>query len=122
VLKAKILAAVEAARLAVGDLLFETVLVERGAAVHVPGSAPTYPETLTTVSVYEMAFDSKEIDGERVLASDRKWLVFPVSSGNVPKPNDIFRSGAKEYRVVDNDKTMAGDVVALSTCQVRVLK
>lgn len=121
-LKDKVLAAVENARVALGDLVFQATLVKRGAAVHVPGQTPTYPETLTSVSAYETVFESKEIDGERVLASDHKWLVFPVPSGVVPNPNDVMRVGSREYRVVNNERTMAGDTVALSICQMRVLK
>lgn len=121
-LKGKVLAAVEKARIATQDLAFEATLVQRGAAVHVPGSAPTYPETSTTVSLVPSKFESKEIDGERVKASDLRWLMFPVagSSSVVPEPNDLIYVGTKRYKVIYNDKVMAGSAVALSQIQVRI--
>lgn len=126
-LKTQVLNAVKAAKSALSDLVVTVSHVQRGVAVHVPGTAPTYPETLTDVSIVFVKYESKEIDGQRVLASDWKGLVFPEDSVN-PLPNDIIRvpSGltdllAGDYRIIDNDKTMAGDTVALHTLQLRKL-
>lgn len=126
-LKATILAAVATAKGAVADLAVVVSHVERGAAVHVPGSAPTYPETLTDVSVVFSKYDSKELEDTTIMASDYKGLVFPESSLPDIKANDFIRvpSGlrdilAGDYRVIKNDRVMAGDTVALHQLQLRM--
>lgn len=119
-LKAKVLAAVEKARLAVQDLAFEATLISRGTATHVPGSAPTHPETSVTVSLVPTKFETKEIDGERIRSTDLRWLMFPVAGKPVPTPNDLIYVGTKRYRIIDNDKVMAGSDLALSQLQVRI--
>jgi len=121
VLKGKVLSAVAKAKAAVQDLAFEGTLVTRGAAVHTPGSEPTYPEVSTPVSIVESKFETKELEDQRILASDRKWLVFPTATGGVPKPNDMIYVGTRQYRVINNDKVMAGYEVALSQLQIRAL-
>ena len=90
-----------------------------------PGSSPTYPETLTDIKVVPDKFKSNEIDGSRILVSDLKWIVFPETGAPVPQPNDIIRiessqdSRVGDYRVVMNDTIYAGDTLALSQLQVR---
>ena len=118
-LKDTVLTAVGLAKFAIENLAFSAVHVQRGAAVQVPGSATTYPEVTTDVKVVSVMWDYKEIDGERVLATDLKWLVFPETGRPVPKPNDVFRVGSSEYRVINNSKIMAGDTLALSQLHVR---
>ena len=127
-LKTQILSAVASAKSAVQDLAIECQHVDRGAAVTTPGSAPTYPETLTDVSIVFTRFDTREIDNSRVMASDYKGLVFPETNLPSLKPNGIIRvpTGAidvapGDYRIIDNDKVIAGDMVALHQLQLRLL-
>lgn len=126
-LKTQVLNAVKAAKSAVSDLAIVVQHVKRGAAVHVPGTPTTYPETLTDATIVFVRYDSKEVDGQRVLASDWKGLVFP-EDGMHPMPNDIIRVptgltdiASGDYRILDNDQVMAGDTVALHQLQLRKL-
>ena len=126
-LKATILAAVESARKAVQDLAVECEHVVRGMPVHIPGVAPQHSETLTDVSVVFTRYETKEIDGDRIRASDYKGLLFPGSLTPVPDTNDFIRVAedskdvaAGDYRVIYNDKVMAGDTVALSQLHLRL--
>lgn len=127
-LKASLLSAVNASKRAVQDLAVLAVLIRRGDPVHVPGSAPTYPEVTEIVSIVPVAYKISEIDGDRIKASDIKGLVFPEAESTIALPNDIIRiaqvSSAPgfpngDYRVILNDKVMAGDMVALSQLQLR---
>lgn len=124
-LKAQILSAIAVAKSAVQDLAVVVQHVTRGAVVHVPGTAPVYPETLTSVSVVFTKFDVKDIDGQRVIATDWKGLVFP-ESGLQPLPNDLLRVPAGltdipagDYRILDNDQVTVGDTVALHQLHLR---
>jgi len=128
VLKAAILAGVERARLAIQDLAVQVKHVKRGATVFVPGSAPTYPETLTDVSMVFTRFESREIDSDRIQASDWRGLVFPANTLPIFDTNDVIRVAtdfqdlvAGDYRVINDDKIMAGDTVALHQLQLRRL-
>ena len=125
-LKATILAAVSAAAEAVQDLKIACKHVRRGAPVHVPGSAPTYPETLTDVQIVFTRFEVKEIDNDRVMGSDWKGLVFRVP--NLPdfQTNDLIRVAedsddiiAGDYRINYDDKVMVGGAVALHQLHLR---
>lgn len=125
-LKAVVLAGVAKAKEAVQDLAVLVKHVKRGAVVHVPGSAPVYPETLTDVSMVLTRFQSREIDNDRVQASDWRGLVFPASTLPVFNTNDVIRIAAGlqdllagDYRIVNDDKIMAGDTVALHQLQLR---
>lgn len=127
-LKQQILAAVAKAKIAVQDLAIVVDHVARGAAVHVPGSAPTYPETVTDVSIVFTRFEAREVDDDRVQASDWRGLVFPETGLPDFNTNDIIRvaSGLQDvvsgdYRIVMDDKVMAGDAVALHQLQLRRL-
>ena len=120
-LKAQILSAVAIVKTAVQDLVFDAKMVVRGASVHVPGSAPSYPETLYDVKVFWSSYKAKEIDNDRILASDMQGLIFPETEKPVPKPNDMIRVGSTNYRIIMNDKVMAGDEVALSQVQLRLM-
>lgn len=118
-LKSTILAAVETARQAAQDLVVEATLISRGVVTHVPGTAPTYPTVTATISVLPTKFEDDEIDGQRVKASDFKYLAFPKSGVKTPEPNDTLVIGGLTFRVIHNDRVMAGDSVALSQLQLR---
>lgn len=127
-LKSAILAGVAQAKIALQDLAMAVSHVARGAAVHVPGQAPSYPETITAVSMVFTRFEAREIDDDRIQASDWRGLVFPVATLPDFNANDIIRvpvglrdvrSG--DYRIIADDKVMAGDTVALHQLQLRRL-
>lgn len=126
-LKAQILSAVGTAKAAVQDLAIKCQHVARGAAVVTPGAAPTYSETLTPVSIVFTRFDTKDVDNTRVFASDYKGLVFPETGLPPLEPNGIIRVSNTtdiapgDYRIIDNDKVIAGDMVALHQLQLRML-
>jgi hypothetical protein len=127
-LKSSILAAIGKVKSAVQDLAITVSHVVRGAAVHVPGSAPTYPETSTDVSIVIVKFQAKEIDGDRIQASDWLGLVFPRSDFLDFNANDVIRIpgglvniAGGDYRIINNDKVLVGDTVALHQLQLRRL-
>ena len=126
-LKATVLAAVQSAEEAVEDLKIPAKYVKRSAAVHVPGSVPTYSETLTDVNVVMTRFESKEVDDDRVMASDWKGLVFYKSSLPTFQLNDLIRFAtdfgdvkAGDYRIVYNDQVTAGGRTALHQLHLRL--
>ena len=93
--------------------------------VHVPGTVPSTSNNQSDIGVVMDKFDTKEIDGDRIRASDFKVLVFPEAGQPEPSTNDIVRgdldgTGVKDYRVLHNDKVMAGNAVALSQLQLRL--
>lgn len=118
-LKSTILAAVESARQAAQDLVVAGVLTRRGPATHVPGAAPTYSSTSYPISLLPTQFEDAEIDGQRVKASDFKYLSFPKAGVPTPEPNDLIAIAGFNFRVIDNDRVMAGSEVALSQLQLR---
>jgi hypothetical protein len=121
VLKSTVLGAVESAKQAVGDLAIPANLIRRGEAIFVPGSPPTYPETQYDVKIVITSFQTKEIDEQRIRSSDRKGLIFPESGQPTPQPNDLIEAGGSLFRIIYNDKVMAGDAVALSQVHLRLV-
>jgi hypothetical protein len=128
VLKSTILLALQRAKPALQDLAIDVSHVKRGAAVHVPGSAPTYPETSTAVSVVFTRYQAKEVDGDRIQASDWLGLVFPRVDLLDLNTNDIIKVPAGlvnliqgDYRIINDDKVLVGDTVALHQLQLRKL-
>lgn len=124
-LKSLILGAVNSAEEAVSDLKLTCSHVKRGAPVHTPGSAPTYPETVSDVSVVFTRFKSSEIDGDRIQSSDWRALVFRPKTPADFKVNDLIRTVgsddilAGDYRIIDDDKVLVGGTVALHQLHLR---
>lgn len=125
-LKAVVLAGVAKTKEAVQDLAVLVKHVKRGTVTHVPGSAPVYPETLTDVSMIFTRYQSREVDNDRIQASDWRGIVFPATSLPVFNTNDVIRIAtglqdiiAGDYRIINDDKIMAGDTVALHQLQLR---
>lgn len=127
-LKSTILSAVRTAKFALDDLVIVAKLVIKGEAVHVPGSAPTYPESLKDISIVLVSYKAKEIDGDRIRANDVQGLVFPETGNPVPATNDVIRVLEEDcgefvpgdYRVIISEKTFAGNALAVSICQLRL--
>ncbi len=119
-LRQQVLDAVAVVKSAVEDLAVEGILLSRGEAIHIPGTKPTYSESESGVKVVLGKFKEKEIEKDRTKASDLQGLIFPETGQPVPKANDVLQIGLMTYRVIDNDKVMAGSAVALSVVQLRI--
>lgn len=125
-LKLTIIHAVATAREALGDLLISATIIKRDPSVHVPGSIPRYAETETSVTIYKSRYVEREIDGDRIRASDFKALVFlvdanePLLPGATPEANDLIRDYGGTYRVIRANHVMAGDTIVLSEIQMRL--
>lgn len=119
-LKQQVLDSVKAVKLAVQDLAVDATLVVRGDPTYVPGSAPTYGTSNVAVKVVLSSFEFKEIDGDRIRASDVQGLVFPEEGKPIPKPNDQLTISSVTYRIISNERVMAGDEAALSRLQLRI--
>jgi hypothetical protein len=83
---------------------------------------------LTSVSLVFTKFESKEVDNDRVMSSDWKGLVFPetglpplMANGTIRVPSGLTDIASGDYRIINNDKVMAGDTVALHQLQLRKL-
>lgn len=125
-LKATVISAVQSAETAVEDLKIPALHVKRSAPVHVPGSAPTYPETLTNVFVVMTRFESREVDEDRVMASDWKGLVFYKPTLPIFQVNDLIRFvtdfddvKAGDYRITYDDQISAGGRTVLHQLYLR---
>lgn len=120
-LKATIFRAVNIAKAAIQDLGVDALLIKRCQDAYIPGSSPTFSELTYPVKMVMTAYDAKEIDGDRIQASDFQAIVLPAADiTQVPEPNDVIRIELLDYRVVMNSKVMAGDSVALSQLQLRL--
>jgi hypothetical protein len=122
VLKSTVLKAVATAKSALQDLAVEASIVDRTALPYVPGQAVQYTEVLTSTSIVFTSFEFNEIDGDRVLGSDIKGLVFPGNT--VPQPNDLIKvkeTGLK-YRILASKNVMVGTTIALSELHIRAFK
>lgn len=120
-LKSVVMSAVSQARKAVQDLGVDGLIIQRIQKPYVPGTVPDYTEIRTAVKVVMSGYKSFEIDGDRIQARDLQGLVFPIDGTDiVPEPNDVIRIDDIDYRVVSNEKVMAGNTVALSQLQLRI--
>jgi hypothetical protein len=126
-LKEKLLAAISSAEAAVSDLKITVKYVRRAAPTHVPGASPTYAETLSDISLVLTRYESSEIDFDRILASDWRAIVFPGTGLVDFKVSDIIRVPATvgvvlagDYRIMNDEKVMVGDRIALHQLQLRL--
>lgn len=127
-LKSQVLAAVSKAKLAVQDLAITVQHVKRTVKPFIPGSAPTYSESIAPVYMVFTKFNSTEIDNDRVQSTDWRGLVFPRGDLTDFNVSDIIRVGtgfahiaAGDYRILNDDKITVGDTVALHQLQLRKL-
>lgn len=125
-LKPQIIAALAQAKRALQDLVVTVQFARRADTTYVPGTVPSYAETLADVGIVFNRFETKEIDGDRIRSSDWRGLVFVETNVPPMDTNDIIRvpAGVKDvvagdYRVIYNDKVMAGDTVVLNQLQLR---
>lgn len=80
-----------------------------------PGADVDYPARFVIV-----AFDAKEIDGTRILATDKKALVAPGALTSDPTPADLLveKSGVS-WSIVAVDTLRPAETTLLYTLQVR---
>ena len=129
-LKSTILAAIKTIVPALQDLAISVSYIDRSSPVYVPGGQPTYPVSILNLSIVIVKFTTKEVDGDRVQASDWLGMVIPDTGAvNPPKfnANDLIRvpSGLKlaagDYRIIYDDRVLVGDTTVLHQLQLRKL-
>jgi hypothetical protein len=120
VLKASVLSAVRAAKIALQDLMVTASYVPRGEVTYVPGSAPSYPEgAAKTVKMALVQFDREEIDGGRVQYGDRKGIVLADDDLSSAKVGDKITVGSTSYVVVSPELYDVGGEVAAMQLHLR---
>jgi len=123
-LKETVLKAVARTKVALGDLIVTATLIKRGPATYVPGGTPTYSETTDSIKLAIVGFESQEIDGDRIQASDMQGLVWPEDAFVDVATNDELQATVKgvsnKYRVMRNIPVFAGDVIALHQLHLRL--
>lgn len=116
-LKADVLSAVIAAREAIQDLVTEVSVTTRTVNPHMPGQPTTYTEVVKTMKLAVVEYTDREIDGERVRATDMKGILFPMDG--FVSVNDTIAFNGQSLRVLNNKPTMVGEAVAVNTLQMR---
>lgn len=123
-LKEVVLSAVAKTKVVLGDLIVTAKLVKRGPATYVPGGTPTYSETVDSIKLAIVAYESQEIDGDRIQASDMQGLVWPEDAFVDVATNDELQATVKgvsnTYRVMRNIPVFAGDTIALHQLHLRL--
>jgi len=123
-LKHTVLSAVARTKVILQDLIVVATLVKRGSATYVPGGTPTYDETSDSIRLAVLGFESQEIDGDRIQASDMQGLVWPEDAFVDVSPNDLLQATVKgksnTFRVITNKPVMVGDTIALHQLHLRL--
>lgn len=118
-LKSIVLSAVEALREAVADLKVPATLTRRTANPYVPGAAPTFTEASHRVEVVYQRYAEREIDHDRIKASDYKAILFRDQTSPPPAVNDLVVIDSNSFRVINPQHVMVGDAVAVTVAQLR---
>lgn len=120
-LKSTVMSAVAQMKDAIEDLGIDAFVVERTADPYVPGQPQTYTTENRPIKLVLTKYKLKEIDNDRILAGDYQGIVFPEKSGTVLdlKVNDLIYDGQSYWRVMGEDRVMAGTSVALYVLQLR---
>jgi hypothetical protein len=118
-LKALTLSAVGKLRAALGDLAVDMTLRTRVQSTYVAGQPISYSSADLSVKGVITRFRDDEIDGTMIQRTDLLIILFPPSSGAIPKPNDVLIHGENQYRVVNNRPTYAGSEIAINLIQAR---
>lgn len=117
-LKSNVLGAINAARDALEDLISDVTVVKRSPTSHVPGVAAGFTETSVSMKLVVVDYEEKEIDGQRILAFDKKAVLFP-SDGPIAVNDKVIDSDGTVYRVLTNKSTLVGGEVAINTLHLR---
>lgn len=118
-LQAAVLAGVEAARQALGDLLIKTEFKRRVKNAYVPGQPVSYTETTYTIDGAVVQWDYKELQGSVVESSDLKFIAFKFDT--YPAINDTVEIDGIVYRVYQPNPIMAGNVIAITIIHLKPL-
>lgn len=94
-----------------------TLLSRTNPSVYTPGQAVTQTETSHSVDAVVTSYDEKEIDGDRVQATDVKVIL--VAPPVTPKVNDVMVVDGVRRRVVMPKLIMIGSQLAAAELQLR---
>lgn len=128
-LKSTILGAIKSAKSAFEDLLLTVEYVARAAVEYEPGDEyEASEESGISVRMVFTRFDSREVDGDRIQASDWRGLIFPETGLPRFNTNDVIRVPPGlvdviegDYRIKTYNPVMVGDTVGLHQFQLRKL-
>ena len=94
-----------------------TLLSRTNPSVYTPGQTVTQTETSHSVDAVVTSYDEKEIDGDRVQATDVKVIL--VAPPVTPKVNDVMVVDGVRRRVVMPKLIMIGSQLAAAELQLR---
>lgn len=93
------------------------LLIRDNPTTYTPGQSITQTETSHTVDAVITSYAEKEIDGDRIQATDLKAIL--VAPAVTPNVNDILVVNGVRRRIVRPNLIMVGDTVAAAELQLR---
>lgn len=116
-LQQTILASVDAAVVALGDLIQTAQHASFISSTHVPGADPSPVYEITDGRVALTTVDANDFPATSIEISDQSLMhIRPLARG---KPGDFYLIGGRSFKVVKSLHTYAGDILALSQHLVR---
>lgn len=116
-LKSTILSAIDAAVVALGDLVTDAKRAIVTSAVHVPGVDPSRQFQVSDAIVAITAVDVNDFPGTSIEVFDKSMMdIKPSVEAN---PGAFFKIGDRTFKVVKSKHTYAGDVLAISQHLIR---
>lgn len=82
------------------------------------GISVVQEQVLTYVGA-TMNYNARQVDGSRILSSDRRVLISPSNQTKAPQVGDDFYINTERFRIVNVEATQPADVVVLWECQAR---
>ncbi len=118
-LQATVLAAIETAKQAAGDLLITCSHRQKTGATYTNGhNTPTYATGVDVEGLFDK-FSEFEMDGVQVKVTDTKLVLFVNPDSVIPTMGDLINANSIEYQVIKPYPVYAGDKLALCTVHVR---
>lgn len=118
-LSSKLLAAVQATKARLGDLVIGVTLVQKASPTYnVTSARKSHTSNRFVLDAVLDKFNFKEIDGSIVQASDVKLLVFVTDM--IPQIQDRIIIGEIEYNVIGKEPVQAGGQVLVHILQLRI--
>lgn len=119
-LEAKMVAAVASAFLAAGDLVRSVTVRRRRVGDFDPalGEPERIVEEWREVEAVVSDYAAREVDGERVKATDRKVTIKARATLPEPRPGDAIEVGAETFHVKHVETARAGASALVHVCQV----
>lgn len=111
-------------------MIIQCEYVQRVPAAYVPGQSPTFVTTVISIGLIPTRYEDKEIDGDRIRATDWRGLVIASDLVTDFKVNDVIRVGVKipaidmlagDYRINYDDKVSVGGKTILHQLNLRFL-